>query len=157
MASLAAAVLFPDEPQWRECLLARRPIIDLYYAAEYRRQVRETLLVQQATLPPDVAGELDALSFVQHFTAGTVLQQIGDRVTCAFLIFEGKLVTERAAKESQVRHAPDGVLLADTVIRCETDAVVLCVPGFAISRLQRRHSEHGAKLDELLVEGGMRI
>ena len=97
---------FPDEPQWREWLLAHRPIIDLYYSAEHRRQVRETLLVQQATLPPNVAEELDALSFVQHFTAGTVLQQIGDRVTCAFLAFEGKLVTERAAEELQLRHAP---------------------------------------------------
>jgi hypothetical protein len=147
---LAAAVLFHDEPQWREWLLARRPIIDLYYSPEYRRQVRETVLVQQATLPADVAEELDALSFVQHFGAGTVLQQIGDRVTCAFLAFEGKLVTERAAEESQVRYAPDGVLLADTVIRSETDAVVLCAPEFAISRLRRRHPGHSAKLDGLI-------
>ena len=110
----------------------------------------ETVLVQRATLPADIAEELDALSFGQHFTAGTVLQQIGDRVTCAFLAFEGKLVTERALEELPVRHAPDGVLLADTVIRCETDAIVLCVPGFAISRSQRRHPEHEAKLDGLI-------
>jgi hypothetical protein len=49
---------------------------------------------------------LDALSFVQHFTAGTVLQQIGDRVTCAFLAFEGKLLRDgcRRAVRARVRN-----------------------------------------------------
>jgi hypothetical protein len=46
--------------------------------------------------------------------------------------------------------APDGVGFSQVEIRSETEALVLCMPDWAIARLQRRYPESACRLKELL-------
>jgi hypothetical protein len=74
-------------------------------------------------------------------------------VTSAFFALEGRLSVRHATGgggSSVARVAPDGIAFAGSTIRCETDAVVLCVPDAALARLKRRYPEHGDRLAGVL-------
>jgi hypothetical protein len=94
------------------------------------------------------------MSFVHHFPRGTLLRRPGDRVTYAFVALEGQISLDRVddSFESTVSCAPDGVAFARTNIRCQSDAVVCCVPDMALARVMRRHPDHAAELRVLLEE-----
>ena len=152
-ACLPAVAHFPPEPKWGEWLRAMHPIIDVYYDTEREQDESVATLVQRLGIPVQVAIELSSMSFVHHFPAGTPLRQDGDRVTYTMLALNGHLGVRRTEYDGDMppARAPDGVAFSRAVIRCETDAVVLCVPDAAVARLQRRYPEHSDGLQELLA------
>jgi len=150
-ACLPAAMHLPAEPEWGAWLRAKFPIIGVYYGSDRRHSAHGAALARQINLPADIAVELCLMSFAHHFPAGTSLRREGDRVMYSFFAVEGKIGVERARDhESARRHAPDGIEFSRATIRCQTDAVVLCVPDTAVIRLQRRYPDYTALLQELL-------
>jgi hypothetical protein len=152
-ACLPATRYFPDEPEWGVWLRDAHPLVDMYYGSGLWREAWQTWLARQICLPPDVASDLTAMSFAHMFSAGTLLRRAGERVTCAFLAFDGKLSIERSsvADGPEAPCAPDGVALARETIRCETDSTVICIPDTAIARAARRHPQHAARLADLMM------
>lgn len=151
-ACLPAASRFQPEPEWGEWLRARHPIIDEYYGSDRGREQCAAALAYRLDLPMPVAVELSAMSFVHHFPADTTLRREGDRVTYTFFAVDGHLSVNRMGGwgDTTAGRAPDGVAFSDVAVRCETDAVVLCVPDAAVVRLARRYPEYGGVLQELL-------
>jgi GNAT superfamily N-acetyltransferase len=150
---LSAAERFAGEPQWGRWLRAHYPMIDAYYGSEQCQEEQGAALAREAELPIEVAMELLAMSFAQRIPAGATLRLAGDRVTCSFLALAGTLVARRGADaESRPRSAPDGVEFSQVEIRSATDALVLCMPDWAVARLQRRHPGSVCRLKELLTQ-----
>lgn len=151
-ACLPAASRFQPEPEWGEWLRARHPLIDVYYGSDCAHEQCDAALAYRLDVPMSVAVELSAMSFVHHFRAGTTLRQEGDRVTYTFFVVDGQLSVDRMDgwDDTRAGRAPDGVAFSDVAVRCETDAVVLCVPDTAVARLLRRYPESGGGLQELL-------
>ncbi|MEO5816891.1 MAG: GNAT family N-acetyltransferase [Gemmatimonadaceae bacterium] len=153
-ACLPAAEHFAAEPEWGEWLRAAHPIIGRYYHADLRPERHVAHLERRFGLPVRLAEELGAMSFVHQFPAGTTLLREGDRVSCVFIALQGTLGAGRArdvdADERTPRRAGDGVAFARDAVRCATDAVVLCLPMMAVTRLQRRYPEYSGRLEELV-------
>lgn len=153
-ACLPAAAYFTEEPQWGQWLREQYPMIDVYYGSDTSSEEHAAMLAREAQLPIGVAMELSSSSFAHHIPAGSKLRLAGDRVACSFLALAGKLTAcvRGGADWSRTPTAPDGVEFSQVEIRCETDALVLCMPDWAIARLQRRHPESESRLKELLQQ-----
>jgi len=152
-ACLPAAMHLAAEPEWGAWLRAKFPIIGVYYGSDRRHAAHGVALARQIDLPVDVAVELSLMSFAHHFPAGTSLRREGDRVMYSFFAVEGQIRVDRACSDASSRcFAPDGVEFSRAAIRCETDAVVLCIPDAAVLRLQRRYPEYILELHRLLKQ-----
>jgi GNAT superfamily N-acetyltransferase len=151
-ACLPAAAHFEPEPEWGAWLRTTRPIIGEYYGSDARHEQCARVVARQLHIPLHVAAELTTMSFAHRFPAGAPLLLGGDRVVCAFMPVEGQLGIHQAAIEDEpvTDRSPDGVALSRTAIRCETNALVLCVPIAGLLRLMRRHADHRHALQELM-------
>lgn len=156
-ACLSAAAHFEDEQEWGDWLRATHPMIGAYYESDVGHEQCGTALVERTGLPLNVAVELSAMSFVHHFPAGTSLRREGDRVRCTFVALQGQLSVGRSddGDPSTRRRAPDGVEFSRATIRCESKAVVLCIPDSAVTRLERRYPEHAPCLQELVMRASL--
>jgi hypothetical protein len=148
----AVAREFSPEPESGAWLRSAHPIIRVYY--DQRQSQRRACVARVADrigIPVAVASDLLSTSFVHHFPAGTTLRLPGDRVTYTFVDFEGTLSFTAMKGELECPCAPDAVPFSRVSIRCETDAVVLCVPDTSVLRVARRYREQCSRLRDFTI------
>jgi hypothetical protein len=155
---LAAAAHFHDEPEWGAWLRASHPLIEMYYGESHRLDEQAAALAEWLRIPVDAAAELNAMSFVHYFPAGTPLRLQGDRVTSTLLAVNAPLICEESDRgderyEYRDRRcgaaSSDGVARSTRTIRCDGDTIVLFVPDAALVRMARRYRAAAEHLDRL--------